>query len=59
MCRQINDISNEMIVKLCDRDFNYFSLALDESTNILDIAQIVVFVHGVNESFKVIEENST
>lgn len=36
VCRRINDISNEIIVKLRDRirDFKYFSLAFDESTDI-------------------------
>lgn len=58
VCRRINDISNEIILKLRDRirDFKYFSLAFDESTDISDSAQLVVFLRGVNESFQVTEE---
>lgn len=58
VCRRISDISNEIIVKLRDKiqDFKYFSLAFDESTDISDSAQLVVFVRGVNESFEVTEE---
>lgn len=58
VCRRINDISNEIIIKLRDRiqDFKYFSLAFDESTDISDTAQIVVFVRGENESFKITKE---
>jgi len=58
VCRRINDISNEIIVKLRDRiqDFKYFSIAFDESTDISDTAQLVIFVRGVNESFQITEE---
>lgn len=58
VCRRINDISNEIILKLRDRirDFKYFSLAFDESTDISDSAQLVVFLRGVNESFQVTEK---
>lgn len=50
VCRRINDISNKIIVKLRDRiqDFKYFSIAFDESTDISDTAQLIIFVHGVN-----------
>jgi len=56
--RRINDISNEIILGLHNRirDFKYFSLAFDESTDISDSAQLVVFIRGVNESFQVTEE---
>jgi hypothetical protein len=57
VCRQINDISNKMIVKPCDPilDFKYFSLACDKSTDISDTTQLVVFIRGVKESFKITE----
>jgi len=53
VCSRINDISNKIIVKLRDRiqDFKYFSIAFDESTDISNTAQLVIFVRGVNESF--------
>lgn len=31
-------------------------MALDESTDIKDTAQLFVFIHGVNENFEVIQE---
>jgi len=58
VCRRINDISNEIIVKLRDRiqDFKYFSIAFDESTDISNIDQLIIFVRGINESFQITEE---
>lgn len=58
MCCRINNISNEIILKLRDRIryFKYFSLAFDESTAISDLAQLVVLLRGLNESFQVTEE---
>jgi hypothetical protein len=37
-------------------DFLAFSLALDESTDIVDTAQLCIFIRGVDKSFKVHEE---
>lgn len=50
VCRLINDISNEIIVKPSDRirDLKYFSLEFDKSTDISDKAQSVVFACEVN-----------
>lgn len=58
MCRRINDISNKIIVKLRDQiqDFKYISLAFDESTDITDTDQLIIFVRGVKESFQITEE---
>ena len=37
-------------------DFNYFSLAFDESTDASDTAQLAIFVQGITDNFDVIEE---
>ena len=36
--------------------FSYYSLAVDESTDIIDTAQLVVFIHGVTDEFQIKEE---
>jgi hypothetical protein len=58
VCRRINDISNEIIVKLRDRiqDFKYFSIAFVENTDISDTAQLIIFVREVNGSFQITEK---
>jgi hypothetical protein len=49
---------NVLIVKLRNkiRDFKYFLLAFDKSTEISDSAQLVVFLREVNDTFQVTEE---
>lgn len=58
ICRRIDDISSEIVVTLRDKIklFKAYSLAFDESTDISDTSQLVVFVRGVNDSFEVTEE---
>ena len=36
--------------------FRAFSIAIDESTDISDVAQLAIFIRGVNDSLKIIEE---
>lgn len=38
------------------KDFEWFSIALDESTDVSDLAQVLLFVRGVNSEFKITEE---
>lgn len=38
------------------REFKYFSLALDESTDITDTAQLLIIIHGIDNIFNIIEE---
>lgn len=58
MCCQIDDISNEIIIKIRIRiwDFKYFFLAFSKSTDISCTDKFLIFVRGVNESFQIIEE---
>ncbi len=34
----------------------FFSLALDESTDICDVAQLSIFIRGMDDNFHVFEE---
>ena len=41
---------------IASKDFVYFSLALDESTDEEDTTQLLIFVHGINRNFVNTEE---
>jgi len=58
MQRRIGDIAGNITKQLQDRasSFCYFSLALDESTDVGDVAQLLVFVRGVDCNFEVTQE---
>ena len=49
------DHSSEQL-KIVSKKFEYFSLALDESTDISDTSQLLIFVRGVNGDFAITEE---
>ena len=42
--------------KDCFEDLQFFSIAIDESADTTDTAQLAVFVRGVNEDFHVVED---
>ena len=48
------DIQQEHRVKF--DTFQYFSIALDESTDMKDTAQLAIFVRGVSSNFDITEE---
>lgn len=56
--RRIDDVSTEIVVTLRGKinQFKAYSLAFDESTDISDTSQLVIFIRGVNDSFQVTEE---
>ena len=56
--RRIFDIQNHVEGKLREimNDCKYFSLALDESTDVMDVSQLLVYTQAVNSSFEVHEE---
>lgn len=58
IARRTTVLGNDIIRQLKDtaKSFKYFSIALDESTDTSDSAQVFLFVRGVNESFEITEE---
>lgn len=56
--RRVEDIAENlaMSLKKTAGDFVFFSVALDESTDITDTAQLAVFIRGVSANFEVTEE---
>lgn len=56
--RRIDAISENLQDQLLQssRSFQWFSLALDESTDIQDTAQLLIFIRGVDSQFTVTEE---
>ncbi|XP_063075907.1 general transcription factor II-I repeat domain-containing protein 2A-like [Engraulis encrasicolus] len=56
--RRIFDIHNHVDVKMKQvmQDCKYFSLALDESTDVTDVSQLMVFARTIDNAFDVHEE---
>ncbi len=47
-------LSDELLKRAAD--FTYFSIALDQSTDIRDTAQLLIFIWGINDKFEIVEE---
>jgi hypothetical protein len=58
VARRVEDIGSNINSQLNNKanDFEWFSLALDESTDVTDTAQLLLFIGGVNAEFEVTEE---
>ena len=56
--RRIETLSSDVKRSLKDRcrNFEFVSIALDESVDVKDIAQLAVFVRGSNSEFEILEE---
>uniref|UniRef100_A0AAG5D2H1 SPIN-DOC-like zinc-finger domain-containing protein n=1 Tax=Anopheles atroparvus TaxID=41427 RepID=A0AAG5D2H1_ANOAO len=56
--RRIEEISNDIEVQLKQKvsKFQWFSLTIDESTDVTDTAQLLIFIRGVNSEFEITEE---
>lgn len=56
--RRIEEMGDNVHAKLKEKakDFVYFSLALDESNDVQDKAQLLIFIRGVSSNFEVTEE---
>lgn len=58
VCRRIDLIHEYLNLQLKSmiNDAVYYSVALDESTDIKDVAQLCIFIRGINKNFEIFEE---
>ncbi|RVE60969.1 hypothetical protein OJAV_G00165900 [Oryzias javanicus] len=58
VAERISDLSSDIYEQLCEKAkcFSVYSVALDETTDITDTAQLAIYVRGVDDNFEVIEE---
>lgn len=58
VARRITDLSGNVYeqLKAAAKDFEVFSIALDESTDVTDVSQCAVFIRGVDRDLNVTEE---
>jgi hypothetical protein len=56
--RRVESLGRNIMSQLKDkaREFECFSVALDESTDVSDTSQLLLFVRGVNVNFQITEE---
>ena len=56
--RRIEDLSSDIRTTLQKRPqkFEFYAIALDVSTDATDIAQVAIFVRGINATFDITEE---
>uniref|UniRef100_A0A9J8AS26 SPIN-DOC-like zinc-finger domain-containing protein n=1 Tax=Cyprinus carpio carpio TaxID=630221 RepID=A0A9J8AS26_CYPCA len=58
MTRRIEDLGDNVYDQLNKKasEFEFFALAMDESNDVQDTAQLLIFIRGVSTSFEVSEE---
>lgn len=58
VARRIDEMSDDIVNSLKEdgSKFNFFSIAVDESTDVTDTAQLAIFIRGVNSDFVITEE---
>ncbi|XP_076346237.1 general transcription factor II-I repeat domain-containing protein 2A-like isoform X1 [Tachypleus tridentatus] len=56
--RRIEELSHDVFEQLKERVHacSFFSLALDESADICDVAQLSIFIRGIDDNFNIFEE---
>ena len=56
--RRIDELATniETVLKELASKFKYFSLAIDESTDVANTAQLAVFVRGIDDDFNITEK---
>ncbi|KAK2833783.1 hypothetical protein Q5P01_017672 [Channa striata] len=58
VAERISVLSSDIYDQLCEKAkcFSVYSVALDETTDITDTAQLAIYVRGVDDNFEVMEE---
>ena len=58
VAERISDLSSDIYDQLCEKAkcFNAYQVALDETTDITDTAQLAVYVRGIDDNFELMEE---
>lgn len=58
VARRIEEISSDIKRQVSERggNFDYFSLACDESTDLSDTAQLLIFLRGIDDDMNITEE---
>jgi len=56
--RRVDSISTNLADQLASKikKFDYFSICLDEGTDVVDTAQMLIFIRGIDRDFNVTEE---
>ncbi|KAL3879998.1 hypothetical protein ACJMK2_032270 [Sinanodonta woodiana] len=56
--RRVEDIASNLHQQLerASETFIWYSVALDESTDVSDTAQLLIFIRSVDENFKITED---
>ncbi|KAL4104099.1 hypothetical protein QTP88_019412 [Uroleucon formosanum] len=56
--RRVEDIGGDLMTQLQikSKTFKFFSLALDESTDVSDTAQLLIFIRGIDTDYNITEE---
>jgi hypothetical protein len=58
IARRTEDIGSNLSLQLKDKanGFEWFSIAVDETTDATDSSQLLVFIRGVGKDFEITEE---
>ncbi|KAL4103282.1 hypothetical protein QTP88_018793 [Uroleucon formosanum] len=56
--RRVEDIGGDLMmqIQIKSKAFKFFSLALDESTDVSDTAQLLIFIRGIDTDYNITEE---